>query len=80
MLVYYVKEQVERGVITIEYIQSEKNVADILTKGIFGRDFVYKRQKILGLQVGEVEVQEATRPQPKSDLDIRGSINIDELI
>jgi hypothetical protein len=80
MLVYYVKEQVERGVITIEYIQSEKNVADILTKGIFGRDFVYKRQKILGLQVGEVEVQEATRPQAKSDLDIKGSINIDELI
>jgi hypothetical protein len=67
-------------VITIEYIQSEKNVADILTKGIFGRDFVYKRQKLLGLQVGEAEVQEATRPPAKSGLDIKRSIDIDELI
>ena len=64
MLVYYVKEQVERGVISIE---SEKNVADILTKGIFGRDFVYKRQKILGLQVGEAEVKELSRPTPRLD-------------
>jgi hypothetical protein len=67
MLVYYVKEQVERGVISIEYIQSELNVADILTKGVFGRDFVYKRQRILGLQVGEEEVREASRPLGKSD-------------
>jgi hypothetical protein len=78
MLVYYVKEQVERGVVSIEYIQSELNVADILTKAIFGRDFVYKRQRILGLQVGEEEVQAASRPH--SDKEKTGSINIDDLI
>ena len=48
MLVYYVKEQVERGVITIEYIQSEKNVADILTKGIFG----VQAPEVVGLASG----------------------------
>ena len=76
MLVYYVKEQVERGVISIEYIQSELNVADILTKGVFGRDFVYKRQRILGLQEGEEEVKEASRPLGgKSDEGKYESIN-----
>jgi hypothetical protein len=43
MLMYHGKQQVERGVISIEYIQSELNIADILTKEIFVRDFVYKR-------------------------------------
>jgi hypothetical protein len=63
VLIHYFTEQVERGVILIEYIQSKLNIADILTKGISGRDFVYKRQRILSLQPGEEEVKAALSPQ-----------------
>ena len=45
----------------MEHVDSEKNIADIGTKAIFGQDFVYKRQGLLGLQDGEVAVQPLKR-------------------
>lgn len=45
----------------MEHLDSEKNIADIGTKAIFGQDFVYKRQGLLGLQDGEVAVQPLKR-------------------
>jgi hypothetical protein len=61
MLIHYCREQVKSGLIRIEHVDSEKNIADIGTKAIFGQDFVYKRQGLLGLQDGEVAVQPLKR-------------------
>ena len=55
MLIHYCREQVKSGLIRMEH------VADIGTKAIFGQDFVYKRQGLLGLQDGEVAVQSLKR-------------------
>ena len=61
MLIHYCREQVKSGLIRVEHVDSEKNIADIGTKAIFGQDFVYKRQGLLGLQDGEVAVQPLKR-------------------
>jgi hypothetical protein len=44
-------------------VDSEKNIADIGSKAIFGQDFKFKRQGLIGLQEGEVAVQPLKRPK-----------------
>ena len=48
MLIHYVKEQVERGYILLKHVASELNIADILTKALYGEDFYNKRDNIQG--------------------------------
>jgi hypothetical protein len=38
MLIHYCREQVKSGLIRMEHVDSEKNIADIGTKAIFGQD------------------------------------------
>ena len=52
MLIHYCREQVRNGLVRIEHVNSEKNIADIGSKAIFGQDFKFKRQGLLGLQEG----------------------------
>lgn len=45
---HFVRELVESGQITLEYVPSEDNAADIMTKGL-ARDAHVKLSKILGV-------------------------------
>ena len=38
---------------SIEYVLSEANIAYIGTKALFGQDFRFKRQGLIGVQKGE---------------------------
>jgi hypothetical protein len=53
MLINYCREKVKHGLIEVEHIDSELNIADIGSKPIFGQDFRFKRQGLIGLQEGE---------------------------
>ncbi len=37
----------------LKYVLSEENIADIGTKALFGQDFRFKRQGLIGVQEGE---------------------------
>ena len=56
MLINYCKEKIDKKLISLEKIASEENVADILTKPIFGADFQYKRQQLLGIKGSEPQL------------------------
>jgi hypothetical protein len=53
MLINYCRERVEDGLIRVDKIATEENIADILTKNLFGQDFMYKRQRLLGRDINE---------------------------
>ena len=53
MLLNWCREQVKSGLVSIEYVMSEENIADIGTKVLFGQDFRFKRQGLIGVQEGE---------------------------
>jgi hypothetical protein len=53
MLVNYLREMIDEGKIEVRKIATEKNFSDIETKHVYGRDFLYKCQQILGHQEGE---------------------------
>jgi hypothetical protein len=53
MLINYCRERVRSGLISVEHIDSELNIADIGSKPIFGQDFRFKRQGLIGRQDGE---------------------------
>jgi len=53
MLIHFCREKVKHGLIAVEHIDSELNIADIGSKPIFGQDFRFKRQGLIGLQEGE---------------------------
>ena len=53
-LVNYVKERILGGEITMKHIPTNLNVPDVLTKHIFGQDFKYKAQQLLGVAVDEI--------------------------
>jgi len=48
MLINYIKEQVEKGIINIQHIDTDENLADILTKLLTGNPYITKAQKLLG--------------------------------
>jgi len=53
MLVHYVREQMLEGKLDIRKIATWENTSDLFTKGVYGRDYGYKCQKLLGRQSGE---------------------------
>jgi hypothetical protein len=53
MLIHYCREKVKYGLIKVKRIDSKLNIADIDSKPIFGQDFRFKRQGLIGLQDGE---------------------------
>jgi folate-dependent phosphoribosylglycinamide formyltransferase PurN len=52
MLVHYVKEQVEAGLIVVRKVPTAENLADILTKIVTGQTFVNKAQELLSNKLG----------------------------
>lgn len=48
MLIAYVQEQVNNGLIEARKVHTTKNNADLLSKPIFGDDFHYKSDRIMG--------------------------------
>ena len=48
MLINYVREQVEQGLIAMVKIHTDKNTADLLTKRLRGKDFTEKSSKLRG--------------------------------
>ena len=57
MLINYGRELVAQGRIDPRKIHTMKNFSDIFTKAVYGRDFEYKCQCVLGVQPGEVELE-----------------------
>ena len=49
MLVNFIREQVEGGLIQLQKVDTDENIADILTKIIVGPDFTRKANKLLGV-------------------------------
>ena len=56
MLVNYIRERVEEGLVNFEKIASELNHSDILTKRVVGQDFRHKSQGIMGLKPGDLRI------------------------
>ena len=50
MLVNYVREQVQSGLIELRKVATEDNVADVLTKILKGSMFTEKAEQLLGLK------------------------------
>ena len=48
MLIEFIREQVVSRLIELTNISSEQNVADVLTKLLFGKDFTTKASYLLG--------------------------------
>ena len=48
MLLNYIKEQVDAGIINVKHIDTDDNLADILTKLLTGSPFHSKASKLLG--------------------------------
>jgi len=68
MLIAYVKEQVELGLLELHKVSTERNVSDPLSKPVHGSDFQYKTQQLLGQQSGEPIYQPApSRKRAASD-------------
>jgi len=57
MIIAYIKEQVELGLISVQKIDTTINIADNLSKPTYGQDFAYKAQMHLGRDVNEIEIQ-----------------------
>jgi len=57
MIIAYIKEQVQLGLISLSKIHTTINYADNLSKPTYGQDFAYKRQKLLGRDIDEEEIQ-----------------------
>jgi hypothetical protein len=72
MLTAFIREQVENGLISINWIDTNANVADILSKvDIYGQSFQNKAWKLLGKHERQISNQDNTinqesQPQSKS--------------
>jgi hypothetical protein len=51
MLINYIREQVQAGLISIHKVATEDNLADILTKIITGSNFIDKAENLLGMRL-----------------------------
>jgi hypothetical protein len=51
MLINFVREQVEEGLVAIDKVATEDNLADLLTKMITGRHFIEKAEQLLGMSL-----------------------------
>jgi len=48
---YFICDRVKRGELCVEYQETEEMVADLLTKPVQGRQFVYLRDRLLGVNL-----------------------------
>jgi hypothetical protein len=64
MLINYARELIAEGLIEPRKVLTWKNFADILTKHVYGHDYQYKAQQVLGRQPGE-PVLEPYQPKAK---------------
>jgi hypothetical protein len=53
MLVNFIREQVQSGLISIHKVATEDNLADILTKMTSGGQFIEKAEQLLGMRLYE---------------------------
>ena len=51
--------------ILIHYCREQENIADLGFKAIFGQDFLYKKQGLMGLQENEETAKPLKRPEKK---------------
>jgi Reverse transcriptase (RNA-dependent DNA polymerase) len=70
MLINYCRERVQDGLIRVDKIASEENIADILTKNLFGNDYLYKRQRLLGHMPGEKILHPVPAKKNKKDSEL----------
>ena len=54
MLINFIREQVQNGLIELQKVPTEDNLADILTKIITGSQFTEKAEQLLGLNWKEL--------------------------
>jgi len=59
MLIEFVREQVMEGLIQLQKIPPESNVADLLTKLIVGKTFTIKAMNLLGEMGMSLNVNES---------------------
>jgi hypothetical protein len=50
MLIHYIKEQIEAGLVELNKVNTLDNRADILTKIVVGNEFRRKSLELLGIQ------------------------------
>jgi hypothetical protein len=48
MLINFIKEKIEQGIINVQHIDTDENIADVLTKLLTGFPFTSKADKLLG--------------------------------
>ena len=53
MLINYARELIADGLIEPRKVLTWENFSDILTKHVYGQDYQYKAQQVLGPQPGE---------------------------
>ncbi len=53
MLLNFIKEQIDEGIIEVKHIDTDENIADVLTKLLTGSPFYSKADKLLGHQLDE---------------------------
>ena len=70
MLIHYVRDQIKRGLIRLEYVLTEENIADILTKALDGKDFQYKKQGLMGVQIGQEPLISVSRKRKAGTEDL----------
>lgn len=51
MLINYIKEQIEHGIISVQHVDTDENIADVLTKLLTGLPFYLKANKLLGRDI-----------------------------
>ena len=69
MLINYIRERVEEGLIRYEKVAAEKNHSDILTKRVVGQDFHHKAQGLMGLEPGEQLIQPVASKRKRKSCD-----------
>ena len=55
MLINFIRQQVSLGLIEVNKVASEDNIADVLTKALPWREFAPKAVKLLGIEEEEFD-------------------------
>jgi hypothetical protein len=66
MLLNFIKEKIEEGIIDVRHIDTNDNIADILTKLLTGSPFYSKAGKLLGHETTQTSPQQATHRVKRS--------------
>ena len=66
MLLNFIKEQIEAGIIDVRHIDTDDNIADILTKILTGSPFRSKADKLLGHNLNETSNAKSQRSEKRN--------------